>query len=492
MKILSVALAVPTANAARLSSHVAAVQAVSPFETWASAQDTPDCPAHIKRSTCPDDQFRGLIVFFHGFSACSDQASSVSDRLADMCVDVLAPTLPGHGYSALWCGDGGAECDSVCGNGMGWAHASLPTHKQPYSDFVRSVHAAVKEEFEHRSTVTGRSKSDLEVSLVGLSFGSAMALKTAMLEPSFYSRQLLVNPYFALGDEEIDQKVVNCEARIHAGLATHAECVKEGTSSYLAPAGLDPDSMLAQIWLGTDVRGVVRSYFGNLVKLSDAVGASYQGHHEGAGDPSIGALMEAPQEWGANCNAIWNEGRGGFCKFKQKHLLSTHSFALHALVTAFEWGTWLHGFPVTQILSTERDGRTRNGLSYDLARHLHSINPERVSMCMYKFQAGTNRADSEEYFSDENSMPHASLKGTRAAGRWWEEDLFRNVGKFLIGGRDSVSEPHQSGPADRNICEEVPLEHGADVSELVDVGVSPTDWSELWPGVLYGILGAVS
>jgi len=470
----------------------------SPYEEWSEFLYTPDCPSRVRRSTCSDDEYRGLVVFFHGYSACSEQAESVSEILATNCVDVLAPTMPGHGHAAAWCGDGGVECDVACGNGMGWTHETLPTHRSAYDTFAREAHQTILRELNHRASVTGRSTSDLEISLIGLSFGAPMALDISLMGGArHYARQLLVNPYLALGDETIDQSKIDCEALIASGENTAEACEREAVGAWLAPAGVDisdPNGSgngIARYLGGVSGDNVVRSLFTNLAKLSDAVGASFQGRQE-ASEGAIAGVMETTQEWGGVCNQIWTEGRGGFCKFKYKHYLSTHAYSLHAVVDAQQWGAWSWGLPTTQIITTERDGKTRNGLTFDLAQHLHSVNPDKVSMCMHKFQAGTDRSDAGQYWNDENSMPHANLKGTRAAGRWWEAHLFENVRRFTLGEQTSINEEPVT-PHDRNVCEAVQIGYGAEdrpeVLELVDVGVAPSRSSELWPGLVYNALG---
>lgn len=466
----------------------------SPYEAWAETLDTPDCPSRVRRSRCSNDRFKGVVVFFHGYSACSEQVESVSEMLANNCVDVLAPTMPGHGNAPVWCGQGGSSCDVTCGNGMGWTHDTLPTHRSSYDEFARTAHRTIRQEVNFRAGATGKTADDLEVSLIGLSFGAPMALDLALMGGTYYARQLLVNPYLALGDETIDQAKMECEQLVPSGQKTHEQCETEAVTAWLTPAGVPADGLISS-WLGDDAGEVVRSLFTNLVKLSDAVGESYQGRQEGPPEGTVAGLMEGDKEWDSVCNQIWTEGRGGFCKFKKKHLLSTHSFSLHTIVDAQQWGAWSWGVPTTQIMMTERDGKTRNGLSFDIAQHLHSVNPEGVSMCMHKFQHGTDRANAGQYWSDDHSMPHANLKGTRAAGRWWEAHLFDNVRRFIIDGANSISEPIQQRK-DRNVCETLAIEHGAErrpeVLELVDVGVAPTRSSELWPGLLYNTLALTS
>lgn len=462
----------------------------SPLESWANEQNTPDCPARLRRSTCNDNAYKGIIAFFHGYSACSQQVESVSESLARECFDVVAPTYPGHGNAAVWCGPGGQSCDVQCGNQMGWQHETLPTERTSYHEFARGVHRALRQEKTYRATQTGTEADNLEINLVGLSFGAPVALDIALMGgKSTYAKMMLVNPYFALGDETIDQAKMDCEARARGGQGSIDECEREAVSAWLAPAGLDPDGSIAS-WLGSDSEEVTLNLFNNLVKLSDAVGGNFQGAGN-SNEGTIGALMEDEQEWGSVCNQIWSQGRGGFCKFKKKHLLATHSFSLHTVVDAQQWGAWSWGVPATQIMMTERDGTTRNGISYAVAQHLHSIDSENVHACMHHFQPGTNRADANAYWSDANSMPHANLKGTRAGGRWWENRLFSRVQQFMTSGQDSGDGGHMG---DRNHCRTLPLESGAEegLHDLFDVGVTPTRQAQLWPGVLFRTLSFMS
>lgn len=397
--------------------------------------------------------------------------------------------MPGHGNAAVWCGEGGAECDVRTHNGMGWTFENLPTHQRLYADFATEAHRVVRQELSHRASVTNQDQERLTVSLVGLSFGAPMALELALKGGErHYARMMLVNPYLALGDESIDQAKLDCQ---NDASQTAEDCERAAVTAWLGPAGLDADSGIAS-WLGSDTETVVRSLFTNLAKLSDAVGDAYQGRQEQTEEQSaIAGIMELEQEWGAVCNQIWTEGRGGFCKFRNKHYLATHSFSLHAVIDAQKWGAWSWGMPKTQIMTSERDGKTRNGLSFDVAQHLHWQDQGAVSMCMHKFQEGIDRADAGQYWSDENSMPHANLKGTRAAGRWWEPHLFDNVKRFILGEVETINEPVQSSK-DRNVCEAMDLAHGSETTPeilaLVDVGVAPTTASELWPGVLFHTL----
>merc|ERR1719201_668230 len=73
----------------------------------------------------------------------------------------------------------------------------------------------------------------------------------------------------------------------------------------------------------------------------------------------VGAILNAPVVWGGACAKVTNNGRQGFCAFQQKHIMAVHAFGMDSLTYSFRGK-----FPVTQILLTETDGITRNGLSY--------------------------------------------------------------------------------------------------------------------------------
>jgi len=383
--------------------------------------------------------------------------------------------MPGHGTRFVWCREGGsADCDVIVHNGNGWTHEDLPTHRRAYDDFSYYANRASQREFRFRAAATGKETADLELNLIGLSFGVPMALDVAMR--GGYTRQMLVNPYLALGDETIDQAQHDCEGLMELGQRTAVDCERETLNSLLGQVDLTADSTFGQLFFGDETEEVTRKLFTTLARLSDAVGRSYQGRQEGEPEGTIAPVMEAEQEWGEVCNQIFTADRGGFCKFRTKHYLATHSFGLHALVDAQQRGAWgwrARSLPLTQIMTTERDGKTRNGLAFDLAQHLYSLNPEGVSMCMHKFQHGTVRSDAGQYWDDANSMPHANLKGTRQGGRWWEEHLFNNVRKFITGEETSINQPAESEHHDRNVCEAVALERGAEqtpeVLELVHV-----------------------
>lgn len=310
-----------------------------------------------------------------------------------------------------------------------------------------------------------------------------MALYASMHSEGVYARQLLINPYFALGDETIDQSLHECELAAERGDRPEDECDQEAIISWLSPAGVtDSESMVVR-WLGSEREEIVKSLFCNLVMLSDTFGEDPADHEDAS--TQIGALMEAEEFWGGVCDDTFQRGRKGFCAFKKKHLLATHSFSMHVVAEAQERRAWRRGVPHTQIFVTERDGHTRNGFSYAVAEHLNSVSANEVSLCVHRFRNGTDRSDDGQYWSNEYSMPHANLL-PHSPGGWWESKLFADIEAFITGARNSVSDtPEWDGT--REQCVGAPLT-GEPNRKLWHPEVAPTRSSDVSAGLLWYML----
>lgn len=112
---------------------------------------------------------------------------------------------------------------------------------------------------------------------------------------------------------------------------------------------------------------------------------------------------------------------------------------------------------MTQFITTQRDGMTRNGLTYSLAGNLHHAAPYAVTMCMYPFSSGTDLSNPAQYWSNSNSVPHACIGGDENAGdRWWEPKLSEGIVSF-ISGRSNVFGEAAVWPAEKNTCMILPL-----------------------------------
>lgn len=107
-------------------------------------------------------------------------------------------------------------------------------------------------------------------------------------------------------------------------------------------------------------------------------------------------------------------------------------------------------------MTTERDGITRNGLSYSAATKLYGSHY--VNMCMYPIQQGVNVHDPGQYWSDANSMPHANIGVGDLAGveRWWEPKLTDSIVGFFIGNSDDFAAEFTYESTERVVEDEGP------------------------------------
>jgi len=260
------------------------------------------------------------------------------------------------------------------------------------------------------------------------------------------------------------------------------QCDRDAIVKWLEPAGVtNSDDFIAR-WLGSDSADVMKNLFRNLVMLSDTFGDDPESHEDTS--HTIGQVMESKEYWGGVCDQIFQRGRGGFCAFKKKHLLATHSFSMHVFAEAHENG-WRRGVPITQALMTERDGKTRNGFTYEMSKLFNDISHRDVSLCMYRFKNGIDRSNDIEYWSDANSIPHANLNPHQLGG-WWEPKLFSNIAEFLSGTRSSISDS-AVWDGSREQCVAFPLEGEFDKSLVLPTVVTKSS-RQLRAGVLWRAL----
>lgn len=447
----------------------------SPFEKYRD-ESKYGCKPRVYRSECANSDYKGLVVYFHGFTACAAQSWQVAPHLTAGCFDVLAPTMPGMGGPMITCG-GERKCTVEIDQGQGFDLTDLPTHAHQYRRFVWRINRLVRDERDFRATQTGHPSGRLEVGAMGLSFGGAMAVYAVKSWRGLYTKQLLINPYFGVGPD-VDGTLLNCEqqAAETENWTTWREeewqCQQRKVMNWLAPMGMDRESLILH-WLASKDGRLERTMTTNLVKLSDVYGHLDNSRIDYA---PLKDVLDLREIWYENCQKIRAGELEGICAFKKAHLLATHSFAMHALVEATHRTPY--AFPVTQAITTQTDGRTRNGFTYALMRHLNntwfsSIAPE-VSMCMFR---GAH-------------VPHANLD---KEGAWWNEHLFGMIAEFL-GGRTSVSDAeHYTG--DPGQCTALRLDRHAmhdvaDMKYIVTPSAAPSRSTQLWPGALWRLLRA--
>lgn len=120
--------------------------------------------------------YRGVVILFHGFTACPQQYFELSPRLAAEGYEVLLPLLPGHGHVPQR--NGSTIVDDV---------SDLPTGatKARYADIGRQMNDIA------------RASTGTRV-MGGLSLGGAVATAAIGAAPGLYARALLLSPLFAI------------------------------------------------------------------------------------------------------------------------------------------------------------------------------------------------------------------------------------------------------------------------------------------------------
>lgn len=496
----------------------------SPAEEYATRRNHSEpCRPRLLRSACPDAEFRGLVLFFPGFSACPSQVDDLAPLLTGACLDVFAPLIPGHDAGLPNC-SAGEFCSVKFNDDLGHDLRELPTNSSVYLDFVHEVSNVAHSELSFRAEGLNLQLETLEFGVIGLSLGGSMASYAASSYPERFTRQLQVNPFFGMGQEGVDANLKHCLQKVAEGNATKTDCMVKMFEDWIGDTVSMPASVtwiLRQIF-GT-VAGVQRPILSTMAKFSDAP----PGNRSSSIQEPIRKFMDKEQEWGDVCWKITDHARGGFCKFRQEHLFAAHSFGMHALVQAQQLTAQFSQLPVLQVVMTERDGITRNGLSYaaarrhyELARQLRKKRESRpwsslwraartsyvavaqkkrgsgyrntsASACMYRFFNVTNREDPGQWGLD-HVMPHANLASVDNPGAdmWWEEKLFKNIVGFLSGERDRLSDLKVTGA--KNECVDVSLRKDALKSKatswlktVLSPEAAPKYKSELTPNMFW-------
>ncbi len=122
----------------------------------------------------PDVPRRGMLMFFHGFTACPQQYFAISERLSAQGFDIFLPLMPGQGREPF---DGP--------QGVKDNFYDLPTGKDfpRYQKFVDSM-----------NTLASKVPGPRVIS--GLSGGAALATGAAIYGQGIWDRILVYSPYY--------------------------------------------------------------------------------------------------------------------------------------------------------------------------------------------------------------------------------------------------------------------------------------------------------
>jgi len=144
------------------------------YVDWESELPFQDGCAPFLRAVDDGIEYRGTVVFLHGFSACPQQYYELADLLAAAGYRSLVPLLPGHGrpYPALDRDDSGALPGPAS-----WRRAY-----EAFADRINRVMA----------------DADGERVIAGLSGGGAAALYLNDRARDLYDRNLVMAPFLSI------------------------------------------------------------------------------------------------------------------------------------------------------------------------------------------------------------------------------------------------------------------------------------------------------
>ena len=140
------------------------------FNTLALDDYQPGCEPMQYRPEL-DVQYRGVVILLHGFTSCPKQFSAMAESFTKKGYHVLVPVLPGHGRA------GANEIEE---------QFELPGIRnwRNYDSFAIWLNKLA------------RSISHGEIHIGGLCLGGTIASRAMQLEPSLYTRSLLLSPFF--------------------------------------------------------------------------------------------------------------------------------------------------------------------------------------------------------------------------------------------------------------------------------------------------------
>jgi pimeloyl-ACP methyl ester carboxylesterase len=154
--------------------------------TGADIQD--DCQPRIYKADTNSPK-QGMVMFFHGFTACPQQYFDIAERLSQKGFDVYLPLLPGHGRRPTY--EGHAEYQEKDNLG------DLPTtansseyRKNPGNENDR--HEAF---VATMNQIAWASSAEIKV-IAGLSGGGSLATGAAITGQDIWDRALVYAPYY--------------------------------------------------------------------------------------------------------------------------------------------------------------------------------------------------------------------------------------------------------------------------------------------------------
>jgi hypothetical protein len=265
-----------------------------------------------------------------------------------------------------------------------------------------------------------------------------MATAAALQSDGLYSHLLLMSPFFGVSSDALDQPVTDVDKCLQTrGLS---KCLFDVVASFTSMPGTTQNITnskqiqsicdLVEWYIGPldkvdvtfqTVQLLVRNAFEWATENWDAVPAVFQ------------KALETPIGWGDECQAaVDHQNRGGFCNFRIRQLLAAHSIGQYAARLS---ATSSHKMSVF-MAPVERDGRTRNGLVFQVLQALNRTGSP-ASACMWFTELGCTGAGNTCGVPHSQAAPADNL-GLIPYTTYWNMTLYGGVTAFLASDDDAA------------------------------------------------------
>lgn len=414
-----------------------------------------------------DDTAKGLVVMFHGYTACSAAYDVYAESFQTAGYHVLSVLNEGHGREYNDCNSthasSGVEADCVNGDPI----ELLPQNRLGYLAFVDKINAIVRN-YTSSGLITAASiNPSFTTTAVGHSLGGGLAAIATIkgnnddTQGKIYDKLLLLSPFFGISVPALDEQVVSC--------STTDTCITDIVDAAVANLNLAPGGSTANASATSVLINVLKDTLENELPSSSVVFTydrlmgilryvlAYLAEGGGSLPQDLQDLLAKGYGWGDKCeeDRVSNvTKREGICNFRVRNLLAVHSQGLWALTNAHTIKYPLH----TQLVGVERDGQTRNSLAFQVLNAFVSapaIRGQSTSqLCIFRVDA---TCDIE---TDGNTcgVPHAfvaagDVLGTPPYNMYWEDALLTSFKLFLQdGSRVGVPAP---ASINTGVCEQV-------------------------------------
>jgi hypothetical protein len=383
--------------------------------------------ACIPYKLAPKTKIKGLIVLYHGYTACPSSWKETASKLVENGFMILAPLLPGHGVRLNY---GCEKKDSCIDNRDN--PSFLPATKEEYETWTDWSLHMVKEQ---ATLIPSENKEDgFFVGGLGHSAGGAVVQYAIAQPESPISRALVVNPYFLFSNPALDFAIKDCLSKKPE---EQVSCLKSYLKASLAKgeSKAESDSLSMAGFMDTVVEVATTPISTRMLKHYDDVATNvFKGFQLSVRTGRMKSKNK-PYSWGENCYKANEMGRGGICTFRIKNIGALTDFGNYAI-------SLVDKVPKSVIygnIHSDRDGPARDSVAAAVVSRLSS-NGLKASRCRYRI-ADQCLISKFSLFDKSCGMPHScfiekeaqTVKNHELGG--WADDLQSNIVEFFSSSK---------------------------------------------------------